>query len=342
MRLCARYFFGAIALSSGIVTGVVMPVSAAQYTAKIGHLESALQPRQKALERVAKLVKERTDGHVVFKLFPAGQLGSARQMNEGVQLGTIEGTVSPASFLGGFNPAVSILDISFLYPDNRKQAQEIRGGKLGKAILASFDKRGFKAIAIWPNGRKNFTSNKPLGPVAAFKGQRFRVMDSKILIEQFKALGASAIVLPFSELYTSLQTGVVDGEENPLDTIQRMKFYEVQKYLMLSKHGAMEDIVLFSPRWWKTLPKKYQDIIVTAFREEVPQVEAAKEAAQVKALAVIRKYGVKILTVSAKERAQMRALTYPKTKAAYLKFAGAEGKKLIAIYESEYKRITGK
>lgn len=342
MRLRVKIFFGAIALSYGTVIGVALPASSAEYTAKIGHLESALQPRHQALLRVSKLVKERTAGKVEFKLFPSAQLGGPRQMNEGVQLGSIEGTVSPAAFLGGFNPVVSILDITFLYPADRKQAQQIRAGKLGKAILASFEKRGFKAITIWANGRKNFTSNKPLGSIAAFKKQRFRVMDSKILIEQFNALGASAIVLAFSELYTSLQTGVVEGQENPLDTIQRMKFYEVQKYLVLSEHGAMEDVVLFSPRWWKKLPKKYQDVIVAAFLEVAPQMETEKEAAQMKALAVIRKAGVKIRSVSAVERAKMRALTYPKTRSAYINFAGADGKKLIAIYEAEYKRITGK
>ena len=342
MRLRAKYQFGAMALVYGAVMGAALPVSAAEFTAKIGHLESALQPRHQALLRVSKLVKERTGGKVEFKLFPSAQLGGPRQMNEGVQLGTIEGTVSPAAFLGGFNPAVSILDISFLYPADRKQAQQLRGGKMGKAILASFEKRGFKAITIWANGRKSFTSNKPLGSIAAFKKQRFRVMDSKILIEQFNALGASAIVLAFSELYTSLQRGKVEGQENPLDTIHRMKFYEVQKYLVVSEHGAMEDIVLFSPRWWKKLPKNYQDIITAAFLEVAPQMEVEKEAAQMKSLAVIRKAGVNIRAISDGERAKMRALTYPKTRGAYVKFAGADGQKLIAIYEAEYKRITGK
>ena len=341
MRLRAIYLLGAVALFFGTATGVALPASAAEYTAKIGHLESALQPRHKALERVAELVKTRTGGKVEFTLFPSGQLGKARQMNEGVQFGTIEGTVSPAAFLGGFNPIASILDIPFLYPADRKQAQQIRAGKMGEAVLSSFDQRGFKAIAIWPNGRKNFTSNKPLGSVAAFKGQRFRVMDSKILIQQFTALGASAIVLSFGELYTSLQTGVVEGQENPLDTIHRIKFYEVQKHLLLSEHGALEDVVLFSPSWWKKLPKEYQDIIVAAFQEVVPQMEAEKEAAQKESLAVIRKAGLDIRTISDEERAEMRALTYPEAKSAYIDFAGADGEALIAIYEAEYKRTTG-
>lgn len=339
MKPTKRISILALALSLCLIFIGASFSQAAQFKARIGHIESPLMPRHQGLLKIAKLVKERTNGNVEFEIYPSGQLGNQRELNEGVQFGTIEGTVSAASFLGGFNPAVSIVDIPFIFPADRKKAQELRQGKFGKAILKTFDSRGFKAIATWPDGRKSFTSNKPIDSVEAFKGQRFRVMDSKILIEQFNAVGASAISLPFGELYTALQNGVVDGEENPLDTIQRMKFYEVQKYLLVSDHGAMEDYILFNPTWWNSLPTKYQDIIVKTFAEVMPEVEANKEQAQKDALEVIKKAGLKVSYISDAERKQMRALMYPKTKAAYLKFAGAEGKKLVKIYEDEYNRI---
>src|SRR5690606_18098463 len=116
---------------------------------------------------------------------------------EGVQLGSLEAMIAPASFLGGFNPAVSIFDVPYIFPTDRERSRQLREGKLGQAVLESFRKRGFDPIALWSGGRKQFTSNKPLGDLNAFSGQRFRVMDSKILIQQFDALGASAIVLPF-------------------------------------------------------------------------------------------------------------------------------------------------
>lgn len=342
MNISRRTVVAALVLAAGTAPAAFAPASAAEFTARIGHLESPLQPRHKALERVAALVKERTGGAVEFKLFPLSQLGGARQMNEGTQLGTIEGTVSPAAFLGGFNPAISILDIPFLLPADRVQAQKIRQGKFGQALMDSFKTRGFVVAALWPNGRKHFTSNKPLPNIDAFKGQRFRVMNSKILIEQFTALGASAIALPFGELYTSLQTGVVDGQENPLDTIQRMKFYEVQKYLVVSEHGAMEDIALFNPAWWNKLPAKYRQIILTAFKEVVPEMEKDKAAAQMVALDVIKAGGTNVRVAGTAERASMRAMMYPKARAAYLARAGDEGKALIALYEAEYKRVVGK
>ena len=227
-----RRTFSAIALSALALTTTA--AYAQEFTARIGHLESPQQSRHIHLEKVAELVKERTGGAVEFQIFPQGQLGNQRVMTEGVQLGTLEATVSPAAFLGGFNSAVSVLDIPYLMPADTAEAQVLREGPFGDALLDSFTSKGVVGVAWWPNGMKNFTSNEPLDDIAAFADQKFRVMDSNILIEQFNALGASAIALPFGELYTSLQTGVVDGQENPLDTIQRMKFFEVQDYLVIS------------------------------------------------------------------------------------------------------------
>lgn len=314
--------------------------SAQEHTARIGHLESPQQARHQGLEMVAELVKERTDGAVEFQIFPAGQLGQAREMNEGVQLGVLEGTVSPAAFLAGFNPAVSILDVPFVYPADREKAAELRNGAFGDAVLDSFEAHGFVALAIWPNGRKSFTSNRPLESVEDFEGQRFRVMDSNILIEQFNAVGASAIALPFGELYTALQTGVVEGQENALDTISTMKFHEVQDYLLISEHGANEDIVLFNPGWWSSLPEDYRDVIVAAFEEVRPKVEEIKEASQEQALETIKEGGINIRTLTDEERARLREMMYPRARDAYLA-VGDTAKEIVETYEQEYARIVG-
>lgn len=309
---------------------------AADFVAKIGHLESPQQSRHVFLEKVAALVAERTDGAVEFELFPQGQLGNQRQMTEGVQLGTLEATVSPAAFLGGFNPAISVLDIPYLLPADEDKAQALREGPFGAALLDTFASRGVVGVTLWPNGRKNFTSNKPLDDIAAFTDQKFRVMDSKILIEQFDALNASAIALPFGELYTSLQTGVVDGQENPLDTILRMKFHEVQDYLVVSEHGAMEDVVLFNPIFWASLPAEYQTIITDTFNEVIPELRAHKAAAVKAALDEIAATDINVRTADAEERAALRSAMYAQAAAAYVERAGDEGQALLDVYEAEY------
>ncbi|WP_417678552.1 TRAP transporter substrate-binding protein [Pseudodonghicola sp.] len=313
--------------------------SAQDFVAKIGHLEAAQQTRNVFLEKVAGLVAERTEGHVKFQIFPQSQLGDQRTMNEGVQLGTIEATVAPAAFLGGFNPVVSILDIPYLLPDDAAKAEALREGPFGQALRDSFSDKGMVAIALWPNGKKSFTSNKPLDTIDDFAGQKFRVMDSSILIEQFKALGASAIALPFGELYTSLQTGVVDGEENPLDTIKNMKFYEVQKNLVVSDHGAMEDVILFNPTWWASLPADYQKVIIDAFHEVIPDLTAHKAEAVAAALQTIKESGINVRVADAAERAALREKMYGPTTKAYVAKAGEAGKALLATYEAEYKAL---
>ena len=324
------------AVFAGISTFSASNAFAQDYVAMIGHLESAQQSRHVHLEKVAALVSERTNGAVEFQLFPQSQLGNQRQMTEGVQLGTIQGTVAPAAFLGGFNPLVSILDIPYLLPNDEDKAQALREGPFGQALLDSFSDKGVVAIAQWPNGRKNFTSNKPLDSIADFAGQKFRVMDSSILIEQFNALGASAIALPFGELYTSLQTGVVDGEENPLDTIRNMKFDEVQDYLVVSEHGAMEDLVLFNPAWWDSLPAEYQTVIVDTFKELVPELRAHKAAAVQSSLDAITAGGTNVRVAADEERAAFRDVMFGPASAAYLANTGAEGQALLDLYKAEY------
>ena len=326
----------AVTISGTVITTLV---EAQEFKARIGHLESAQQARHQGLEMVARLVNERTEGNVEFQLFPAGQLGQAREMNEGVQLGVLEGTVSPAAFLSGFNSAVSILDVPFIYPADRDQANELRTGEFGRAVLDTFNAVGVTAIAIWPNGRKSFTSNKPIEDVAAFKGQRFRVMDSRVLISQFEAVGASAIALPFGELYTALQTGVVDGQENALDTIATMRYNEVQNYLVVSQHGANEDVVMFNTAWWNSLPEGYRDIIREAFDEVRPQVEQIKEASQSSARERLEGAGMTVRDLTEEERATLREQMYPAARDAYVAQAGAVGNGLVEIYEAEYERI---
>ncbi len=327
-----------LAAAAACIAGLVQ---AQEFTARIGHLESPQQPRHQGLQMVADMVKERTDGAVELQIFPAGQLGQAREMNEGVQLGVIEGTVSPAAFLAPFNAAVTILDVPFVYPADLEQASELRTGAFGEAVLASFEPLGFTAIAIWPNGRKSFTSNKPLDSLESFAGQRFRVMDSQVLMEQFNAVGASAIALPFGELYTALQTGVVDGQENALDTISTMKYNEVQDNLLVSGHGANEDVVLFNPTWWNSLPEEYRTIILAAFDEVRPEVEKIKETSQANALKTLTDAGMNVRELTDEERAAMREVMYPASRAVYLQQTGEAGQAIIDAYEAQYETVVG-
>lgn len=331
---------GVSAFALAFVASFAGAAAAADFPARIGHIENPDQPRHMALEKVAAMVAERTNGAVEFQIFPSSQLGKQRELNEGVQLGSLEGAVSATSWMAGFNPLVSITDIPFYLPEDPADAQALREGPFGKALLATFEPKGFHAVALWPFGKKDMTSNKPLEKLADIKGQKFRVIDSQILMAQYQALGASAIALPFGELYTALQNGVVDGQENPLSSNISMRFYEVQDYMLLSGHGAIEDVIVFNPNWWNSLPAEYQGIITDAFQEVVPELDELYRSKRAAWLKTVEESGSKVTEMSDAEKSEMREVTYGPTSAAYLNNAGEEGRTLIDLYQKEYNALT--
>ena len=316
-------------------------VAAATYVARIGHVENADQPRHIMLNKVAERVKERTNGEVEFQIFPSSQLGGQREMSEGVQLGSLESTVSATSWMAGFNPLVTILDLPYFVPTDPDQAQQLRTSAFGERLLETFRQKGFAAVGFWPFGFKQITSNEPLDSIDAIKGQRFRVMASDILMAQFEALGASAISLPFGELYTSLQNGVVDGQENPVSSILSMRFYEVQDYILVSDHGAIEDVIVFNPGWWSSLPAEYQAIIKDTFAEAVPELQELYRVQREEGLELIKNSGSHVRVLSDDEKATLRERAFEPSKQVYLNQQGEVGAELMALYEKEYSRITG-
>ncbi len=324
------------AILAGAICLAAMPAAnAAKFEAKLASQDPTTTAKHRGLLKAAQLIKERTNGEVEITVFPSSQLGGGRQMIEGAQLGTIEIVITPAAFLGGFNPLVSVLDIPYILPSDRDVSRKLRDGKFGEAVLASFRVRGLEPVALWDGGRKQFTSNKPLSELSDFSGQRFRVMDSKILIEQFSGLKASAIVLQFAELYTALQNGVVDGEENPLDIIEKMKFFEVQKNVLVTDHGAITEVILMNPGWYNKLPENYRAIVKAAFKEVAPQVEAEKAADAQKSLEFFKQRGLNVRIADEAERKKLREMVYPKARAAYIEMAGPAGKEMIELYEKE-------
>lgn len=329
------------ALACSAVAGFVLGSTAwaADIAGRLGSLDPTTTAKHRGLVKAADLIKQRTDGRVTLTIFPSSQLGNAREQTEAVQLGSLDAVIMPASFLGGFNPAVPIFDIPYVFPSDREASRKLREGPFGEAVLETFRKRGFEPVALWSGGTKVFSSNKPLSGMADFAGQRFRVMDSNILIKQFAALNASAIVLPFGELYTALQNGVIDAQENPIDIIERMKFFEVQKNVLVTDHGAIIEVVLFSPAFWKRLSEGDRKIVRAAFREVAAEVAKGKEDDAAKSLEFLKKAGLNVRVASEAERAKLREVIYPAARDAYFATSGEEGRKLIKLYEEQLKAV---
>ena len=328
-------------LACVLLAGMALTISAhaAEFNLRLGSLDPTTTAKHRGLIKASELIKERTNGNVVITVYPSSQLGNAREMTEAVQLGSLDAVINPASFLGGFNPSVAIFDIPYLFPTNAEMARKLRNGPFGDAVLDTFRKRGLEPVALWYGGWKVFSSNKPIANVQDFAGQRFRVMDSKILMQQFAALKASAIALPFGELYTSLQNGVIDGQENPIDIIERMKFFEVQKNVVVSDHGAIVEVILFSPALWKKMPENYRKIVRDTFREVAIDVEKGKQEDAKNSLEFLKKAGLNVRVPDSAEEKRMHDAMFPAARDTFVAMSGDEGKKLMAVYEEQMKTL---
>lgn len=328
-------------LACVLLAGMALTISAhaAEFNLRLGSLDPTTTAKHRGLIKASELIKERTNGNVVITVYPSSQLGNAREMTEAVQLGSLDAVINPASFLGGFNPSVAIFDIPYLFPTNAEMARKLRNGPFGDAVLDTFRKRGLEPVALWYGGWKVFSSNKPIANVQDFAGQRFRVMDSKILMQQFAALKASAIALPFGELYTSLQNGVIDGQENPIDIIERMKFFEVQKNVVVSDHGAIVEVILFSPALWKKMPENYRKIVRDTFREVAIDVEKGKQEDAKNSLEFLKKAGLNVRIPDSAEEKRMHDAMFPAARDTFVAMSGDEGKKLMAVYEEQMKTL---
>lgn len=275
-----------------------------------GHAFMPDTPHHKAAIKFKEEVEEATDGRILINLFPSGQLGSAREMFEGLQMGTQEIALVPTARISGFAPELQLFDLPFLFP-NREIGYEIMDGEVGTKLLDNLKEQKIKGVAFYEDGYKHFTSNNPIATLEDFEGQKFRTMESPIIIEQFKQLGANPTPIDFGELYSALQLGVVDGQENPLVTIVSSKFYEVQENLTISEHAYLGHVLLFSDDWYSSLPEDIQEILYDKGREiAIWQREAVQEEEK-SYLQTIKDADVNIVELSDEQREKMATQTAP-------------------------------
>ena len=302
-----------------------------------GHGFMPETPHHKAAIKFKEEVEEATKGRVKVNLFPSGQLGSAREMFEGLQMGTQEIALVPTARISGFAPELQLFDLPYLFP-TRESLYEVMDGEIGEELLANLEKQKIKGVAFYEDGYKHFTADREIRNVSDFNGVKFRTMESPIIIGQFKALGANPTPIDFSELYNSLQLGVVQGQENPLVTIENMKFYEVQDYLILSEHAYLGHVLLFSDTWFNKLPEDIQEILVTKGKELAKWQRQAVQEEEKKYLKTIEDYGTNIIELTDEEQEALKEATRP-VHEEYVKLFGDE---ILNKVYGEIERINNK
>jgi tripartite ATP-independent transporter DctP family solute receptor len=243
-------------------------------------------------EKIGEYLTKKFPGRIEFQLYPASQLGNEREILEGLRIGTIEMTTSGVA--GIAEPLFDIIDMPFLFRD-RHHVYTVLDGPIGQEILAKNKDQKLVALGYFENGFRHITNNKrPINKPDDIRGLKQRVVEHKIYLATMKALGANAVPIPYGELYTSLKTGVVDGQDNPLINIWTAKFFEVQKYLTLSAHVYSNNVVFASRSWWDKLPADIQTGVREAVAEAAVHVRKESIKADKDLVAKLRGSGMEV------------------------------------------------
>ena len=234
---------------------------------KFSHVVANDTPKGLAAEYFKKKAEDMTKGRVKVEVYANSTLYKDKEEMEALQLGAVQ-MLAPS--LAKFGPLgvkeFEMFDLPYIF-DNYDQLHKITEGPIGKSILAKLEPKGIRGLSYWDNGFKSFSANTPIKLPTDLKGKKMRIQSSKVLEAQMRALGALPQVLPFSEVYQALQTGVVDGTENPISNLYTQKMYEVQKHLALTEHGYLGYAVIVNKKFWDGLPPDVREQLEKAMLE---------------------------------------------------------------------------
>lgn len=304
--------------------------SADQIVIKFSHVVAPNTPKGKAAQKFKDLAEQYTKGRVKVELYPNSQLYKDREEMEALQLGAVQ-MLAPS--LSKFGPLgvrdFEAFDLPYIFP-NKETLYRVMDGDIGKKLFAKLGAKDIIGLAYWDNGFKQMSANKPLRNVEDFKGLKMRIQSSKVLEAQMRALGASPQVIAFSEVYTALQQGVVDGTENPVSNFYTQKMHEVQKYLTISDHGYLGYAVITNKKFWDGLPQDVRADLEKAMQETTVYERDIAQKENDEALAKVRAAGTtEVYVLPLKERLVWQKALLPVHK----EFEQTIGKDLIyAIY----------
>ncbi|WP_413465176.1 TRAP transporter substrate-binding protein [Janthinobacterium rivuli] len=326
-----KTMFVALCAAIGATAGV-HAYAQAPIVIKFSHVVATDTPKGQAAERFKQLAEKATNGKVKVELYPNSQLYKDKEELEALQLGAVQ-MLAPS--LAKFGPLgvkeFEAFDLPYIFP-TKTALYNVTEGEIGKSLLKKLEPKGITGLAYWDNGFKVMSANKPLHTPADFKGLKMRIQSSKVLDAQMRALGANPQVLAFSEVYQALQTGVVDGTENPPSNMYTQKMHEVQKHVTVSNHGYLGYAVIVNKKFWDGLPPEIRTQLEKAMREATTFEKAIAQRDNDQALDAIKKAGkTQIYTLTVQEQAEWRKALAPVQKA----MEGRIGKDLISAINKE-------
>lgn len=311
MKFKTSRLFAAIGLS--LTVGFAASyANAAPIVVKFSHVVADKTPKGQGALKFKEIVETALPGEVEVQVFPNSQLfGDGKEM-EALLLGDVNIIAPSLAKFDRYTKKVQIFDLPFMF-DDMEALDRFQASPKGQELLDSMKDKGIKGLAYWHNGLKQLSTNKDkLTRPEDVKGLKFRIQASDVLESQFRELGANPQKLAFSEVYQALQTGVVDGAENPWSNIYSQKFHEVQKTIAETNHGALDYMVITNNGWWEGLPENVQQVLSDAMAEATVYANnLAAEINQHDKQAIADAGKAKIQTLSAEDIAAWRTAMEP-------------------------------
>lgn len=304
MKTLRRTLLAAVALAALAPLAQAQDIKPRLIRFGYGLAEASNQGR--AVKVFAEQVEKLSGGKMKVRAIGGAALGPDTQMQQALIGGAQEMMVGSTATLVGITKEMALWDTPFLI-NNTKEADALLDGPVGEKIKAKLEDKGLVGLVYWENGFRNLTNNKrPVAKLEDLEGIKLRVMQNNVFLDSFKTLGANAVPLPYSELFTALETKAVDGQENPYNTILSAKFYEVQKYLTVTNHVYAPWIVTVSKKFWDGLSKDERAVLQKAavVSRDFERKDTREEAAR--ALADLKAKGMQITELSPSETARMR------------------------------------
>ena len=306
------------------------PAALAVTKLRLGHASSAESSQQRALEKFAELVKERTKGEIEIAIFPGSQLGTDAQLINLARGGSIDIVVSGSSNFNGLVPQTAALELPFVFRDTA-HAYKVLDGKVGQGLLDDLGKHSLKGLAYFENGWRVMTNNKrPVNGPEDLKGLKVRSTPNPYHIQAFQLLGMNPSPLAIAELYAALEAKAFDAQEHPLPVFWSSKFYEVQKYLTLTNHAYSPTVAVMHKAKFDGLPPEQQKALVDCAREAVAFHRDFNARENGKIIAELKKLGLQVIEKS--DPAPYRATVYDTIRKSYVEKNGPE---LINAMEGE-------
>ncbi len=276
-----------------VLTILVAPFSARALDIKLGVVTKPGSAQNIVAEKFKALVEARSEGRITVKVYHSKSIGNETEILQQVQMGTIQMGIVTVGPFDTFDPIVRVINYPFLFRDN-DQADEILDGPLGAEILKSLERSGFKGLCFSENGFRNLTNNKrPVRTPNDVKGLKIRVMSSALHKTIWQSLGANPTPMPWP-IYTELEQGVIDGQENPLWVLEVYKFYEIQKYMTLTRHVYSAHIDVASLNWWQSLEPGDQTLIRDAVCEAARYQRGDNRAKNAARLELLKSKGMQV------------------------------------------------